>query len=96
MSPLDIFWHLLNGMAPAFGLALLAPALVKFVWRDQVRSVSYGRLVVWAFTAALLTTVLNSALLDRDGRMLGYANLVLVTASAIWWAALGPGSPKRR
>jgi len=91
-----MFWHVANGLAPALGLGLLAPALAKLFWRQRLRSNPYARLAAWSCSAALACSVLNLVLMDRDGRMLGYATLTLATAAGLWWAAFGPAARGRR
>ncbi len=91
MSPLDALWHILNLFAPALGLGLLVPGLAKLVWRKHLRATSLARL--WAVcTAACALCVLAGLLwLGRDGKMLTYAGLVLVSAASVGWMAFGPG-----
>lgn len=96
MSPIDLFWHLANGLAPALSLGLLSAALAKLVWRQRLRSNPYLRLAAWSCSAALACSVLNLVLMDRDGLMLGYGFLTLATAAGLWWAAFGPAARGRR
>ena len=88
MELLDIANHLLNFVAPALFVALLLAlagrvvrgrgALVGGFWRGLWRS-------VWV-NALLGSAVLTAGLIGfgNDGKMLTYAALVLVCASAQW------------
>lgn len=84
MTLQDIVWHLLNFAAPALALAVLLPAASALLLRPRAPWLPW-----WAqmlANAALGTLALLAALawLGRDGKMLGYATLVLVLAAAQW------------
>ncbi len=91
MSPLDIFWHLLNLFLPAVGLGLIAPALAKAVWWRELKPVPYARLVAWCMPPTAACVLVGLLLLGRDGRMGTYMAMGFVSASALWWAGFGPG-----
>jgi hypothetical protein len=95
MSPLDLFWHIVNGLAPALALGFLAPLFAKWTWRNGLRQKPYRVLATWAVAAAMLCTMVNALVLDRDGRLLGYAHLVLAVTAAVWWAGFGARSRRR-
>jgi hypothetical protein len=86
MSPLDLLWHLLNLLTPALGLALLAPALAKLVWRRELAAVPFTRLAGWVGAASALVVVGGLVVSGRDGRMATYGLTVLAAALALWWA----------
>jgi hypothetical protein len=86
MSPLDGIWHLLNFMAPAFGVALLSASLMKLLWRRELAPVSWLRLVVWAATAGIAALLAGLLIFGRDGKMATYGALVTASALALWWA----------
>ena len=44
MGPLDALWHLLNLLAPAVGVGLLASAAAKLLWRRALKAVAWTRL----------------------------------------------------
>ena len=76
--------HVLNFAAPAAAVALLLGVAVPIFWRKEP-----ARLAWWAQTAIVFAvgcaTLLGTLwLLGRDGRMAGYAALVLATASMQW------------
>lgn len=85
MGPLDLFWHLANLLAPALGMALIAPTLAKLLWRDALRAVPWVPLAAWVGGANALVLVLGLALQGRDGRMATYAAMVLASAAVLWW-----------
>ena len=76
--------HLLNFMAPAVWLALLMPGLGRLLWRGATR-LHMGEQIGVQLVAGLLVLIAGLVLLGRDGAMLTYAALVLVTGVAQWW-----------
>ena len=86
MSPLDGLWHLLNFVAPAFGVALLSASLMKLLWRRELAVVSWRRLVVWAAVAGVAALLAGLLIFGRDGKMATYGALVTASALALWWA----------
>lgn len=85
MGPLDATWHLLNFVAPALGVALLAASLVKLIWRRELLAVSWHRLVLWSSGAGAVALIGGLLAFGRDGKMVTYALLVVVSALALWW-----------
>ena len=85
MGPLDAFWHLLNFIGPALGVALIATALAKLSWRRELAAVSWRRLVGWATCAGVMALTAGLMVFGRDGTMLTYAVLVMASALALWW-----------
>jgi hypothetical protein len=85
MGPLDALWHLLNFVAPALGVALLASSLVKLIWRRELLAVSWHRLVLWSVGAGTAALIGGLVAFGRDGKMVTYAVLVVVSALALWW-----------
>jgi hypothetical protein len=86
MTPLDATWHLLNFFAPALGVALIASALAKLLWRRELDAVAWQRLALWASGAAALALLAGLVVFGRDGRMATYALLVAAVAITLWWA----------
>jgi len=86
MGPLDALWHLLNFVAPALGLGLLASGMAKLLWRHELGAVAWGRLALWACGASLAALVAGLVLTGRDGTMVMYAGMVVACALALWWA----------
>ncbi len=85
MGPLDALWHLANLFGPALGLALLAPALAKAIYRRELASVRFADLALAVGSACALVSLAALLLLGRDGRMLTYAALVVAAALVLWW-----------
>ncbi len=93
LGPLDATWHLLNLFGPAAGLALIAPALVKLLWRRELAATRWHRLAAWVFAASAMVTVAGLAVFGHDGKMVTYAAMVVACALTLWW--LGFGSKSR-
>lgn len=88
MGPLDALWHLLNFVAPAVGVGLLAGVMAKLLWRRSLRNVPYWPLAGWAAAAGLAALVLGLVVFGHDSRMATYGLLVVSTAGALWWKGL--------
>lgn len=85
MSPLDAFWHFANLFAPAWGVAALLALAIKGLWRREAQSLSWRRLWAWGTAGGTAAVVISLLLLGRDGKMAGYALLVLGVALPQWW-----------
>ena len=85
MSLLDAFWHITNLFAPAWGLAALLAASIKLVWWREARSQRWLRLWAWGAAGGAAAVLLSLVLLGRDGKMAGYALLLLGVAVPQWW-----------
>ena len=85
MGPLDLFWHLANLLAPALGMALIAPTLAKLLWRDALRRAPWAALAAWVGAVGVMVLLGGLVLLGRDGRMATYATLVVASAGVLWW-----------
>ncbi|RTL34389.1 MAG: hypothetical protein EKK53_26340 [Burkholderiales bacterium] len=85
MSPLDALWHLANLFAPAWGVAALLALAIKAVWRREAGGLRWLRLWGWGAAGGALAVIASLVLLERDGRMAGYALLLLGVALPQWW-----------
>ncbi len=85
MSALDAFWHIANLFAPAWGLAALLALAIKGLWRRLAKSLSWRRLWAWGGVGGSLAVIAALVLVGGDGRMAGYALLVLGVALPQWW-----------
>jgi len=85
MGPLDSLWHVLNFVAPALGVALLAASLAKLAWRHELAPVSWRLLVTCAAVAGVLALVVGLVVFGRDGKMATYGAVVVATALTLWW-----------
>jgi hypothetical protein len=86
MGPLDAIWHALNFFAPALGVAVLAAAAAKLLWRRELAGVAWHRLALWGTLAGAVVLVGGLVAFGRDGKIATYGALVVVTALALWWA----------
>lgn len=91
MSPLDALWHLLNLVAPAFGLGAIFAGLAKLVWWRALKPVPWWRLAGWASGAGLVALLAGLVGFGRDGKMATYGAMVLAGALALWWAGFRRG-----
>ena len=85
MSPLDALWHLLNLLAPAVGVGLLASAAAKLLWRRALKGVAWTRLSVWACSVSALTLLAGLVVFGRDGKMASYGAMLAACALSLWW-----------
>jgi hypothetical protein len=91
MGFFDALGHLFNLFAPALGVAALAAALAKGLWRHELKAVPWWRLAGYAAFAGAVATLAGLIMFGRDGRIDSYFALVLANALGLWWAAFGPG-----
>jgi hypothetical protein len=85
---LDAIWHLLNFFAPAVVVGLLTAASAKLIWRKALCSISWVRLSAWASASGAVALIAALMLLGRDGRMTGYAAMLLACSVSLWWVGL--------
>ncbi|MEK9804013.1 MAG: hypothetical protein VW475_11475 [Curvibacter sp.] len=85
----DILYHLLNFVAPAFGVALLLPLLGRPFFRAQNALVPWWAQMLVNFAVGVAALWLALWWLGRDGKMAGYAILLLATASSQWLLVRG-------
>lgn len=90
MGPLDILWHLLNLLAPAVALGMIASALAKLLWRRELGAVRWWQLAAWGSGAAAVALLGGLVISGRDGRMATYIAMVLGCAAAMGWVGFGP------
>jgi hypothetical protein len=93
LGALDAFWHLMNLFGPALGLALIAPALAKLLWRRTLKRVSWLRLSSCVGIACALIVVGGLIVFGHDGKIATYAAMTLGCALTLWW--VGFASPGR-
>jgi hypothetical protein len=89
MGVLDGLWHLLNFLAPAFGVGLVAAFLAKLLWWRDLKGVSPWRMAAWAVVASSLALIAGLLWTGHDGKMVTYGVMVLTCALALWWAGWG-------
>lgn len=86
MGLFDLLNHLLNFVAPALALGCLLAFVAPVFYRKN--ALARGRIAQAAINsvAGIVALALSLGLLGNDGKMLGYAALVLATATSQWWA----------
>jgi hypothetical protein len=86
---MDAFWHLFNFFLPAVGVAGLAAAIARLLWRREMKAVPFKSLWVWAAAGATVAWVAGLVWLGGDGRMESYGLLLLGCAAGLWWRGFG-------
>ena len=89
MSLQDILFHLLNFVAPAFALALLLPLISRLFMKKQGFLLAWWGQMLVNFVVGVVALLASVWWLGRDGRMLGYALLVVAVATSQWLLARG-------
>ncbi len=82
---MDGLWHVLNFFAPALGLGLWSSSLAKLIWWRSLRGVPWLALLGWSVSVCAVLSVAGLLLLERDGKMVTYALMVLGCAGSLWW-----------
>ena len=85
MNFAGVFFHLLDFLAPAMALGLLAATAVKVMWRSELRSARWLSLAVSAALASLVAELLGLMLTGRDAKMVTYMGMALACAAGLWW-----------
>ena len=86
MGPLDLIFHLLNFAIPALVVGVLVALVSPFFYRKRAVARSWYAQAAINFVVGLLALVAALAFFGHDGKMAGYAALVLDVASSQWWA----------
>lgn len=89
MAAIDAFWHVVNLLAPAGSVAVIAACMARLLWRRQLASVSWRRLVGWPAALSAIVIVAGLLMSGRDGRIVTYMIMVLACATGLWWAGWG-------
>lgn len=84
MTLKDIIFHMLNFIGPALALALLAPLLSRLFVRNSVFLLPWWAQVMVNFVVGVAALAASIWWLGRDGKMLGYALLVVAVATSEW------------
>jgi hypothetical protein len=84
MNLLDVLIHLFSFAAPALFMAVLIPLLARLALRKTTSALPWWAQALALFIVGLLVLVAGLWWLERDGRMLTYAILVLLTATTQW------------
>jgi hypothetical protein len=89
VGPVDVFWHLLNFFAPAFGVGLLTPLMAKLLWRRGLSGVGWPQLAIWATGCSALVLTLGLIYFGSDGKMATYGAMLVACALSLWWVGFG-------
>ena len=65
--------------------AVSAALAIKALWRRDAKSLGWRRLWAWGAAGGTAAVIVSVIVLGRDGRMAGYALLVLGVALPQWW-----------
>ena len=84
MDPIDLFFHLLNFLAPALGLAALLAISARFFVRKRTSAFALWTQIAITFVACALALGLGLWFFGRDGKMASYAAMLLCGASSQW------------
>jgi len=84
MSVLALLDHLLNFALPAFFMALVVAFVSRFTLPRRPSAPTFWRQVGLNSLAGLLVLVAGLIVFGRDGKMLTYAALVVVSATCQW------------
>ncbi len=90
MNPLDALWHFGNFFEPAWWVAGLLAALVKLLWRRELKTHSWSALAWRGAVGGSLGLLLALALLERDGKMAGYGLMLIGISLPQAWLLLKP------
>lgn len=91
MTFVDALFHLIEFLLPALGVAALAAAVARLLWRHELRGVGWRQLFGPAALLGGLALAVGLVVLGRDGRVGSYALLVTGCALGLWWRGWGPG-----
>lgn len=86
MGPIDFLWHLLNLLAVPLLFAGVAAGGARLLWRRRLSAVPWVRLLGASAAAAAAAAVAGLVAFGGDGRMAGYALMVLAVAAVLGWA----------
>ena len=86
MGPLDLLWHLLSFLAPAFAVALGVALAARLLRLDRAPSRAWWAPVAMNFIAGTVALGAGLWYFGRDGKMASYAALVLAVACTQWLA----------
>jgi ABC-type branched-subunit amino acid transport system permease subunit len=88
MSLSEAFWHVFEFVYPALAMGSLCAAGAKVLWRRELSGTPWWRLAVAVALAGIAVMIVGLSVFGRDGRMLTYAALVIVSAVVLWFAGL--------
>lgn len=84
MPPIDLLLHLLNFMAPAAFVSVVTVALSRFGRKKQAPLLRLWPQLAINFAICLSVLLAGLWFFGRDGKMVTYATLVVLSASSQW------------
>ncbi len=84
MGPIDLFLHLFNFVAPALSVALVVTVFARFIVPNRDSALTYIAQAAINFAACSLVLLAGLMYFGRDGKMVTYAAMVLVSATSHW------------
>jgi len=84
MSPLDLFNHLLDFVAPAFALALICAILGRLLMRGNAKALAWWVQGAVNFVVGVAVLAAGLVISGHDGQMATYAALVLACGTSQW------------
>ena len=84
MGFISLLNNQLNFIAPAAAVALLLVLAARVFWRKEPVTLVWWAQAAIVFAVGCIALLASLWLLGRDGRMAGYAALVLAAASVQW------------
>ncbi len=85
MTAPDLIDHLLNFVAPAFGVAVLLAVMARLLIKKRPVTPSLWVQAAINFFAGVLVLAAGLGYYGHDGMMMTYAALVVVCGTAQWW-----------
>lgn len=76
--------HAINFVAPALWLALCTPLLSQFFMQKRPVALTFKAQVAIHFAVCVVVLLLGLVVFGRDGKMLTYLALVLLSATSQW------------
>ncbi len=89
MGPLDLLFHLLGFLAPAFAVALGCALAGRWMGLQGVAGRAWWTPFAINFIAGAAASVAGLVYFGRDGKMATYAALVAAVASTQWLIGRG-------
>lgn len=89
MDLLDVLWHLLNFIAPAVAVALSVSWVGQFFLARPTHRPRWRLLLGINLLVCVAASLGALAFFGRDGKMLGYAAMVLAVATSQWLLSRG-------
>ena len=84
MGPIDLFLHLFNFVAPALSVALVVTVFARFIVPNRDSALTCIVQAAINFVACTLVLLAGLMYFGRDGKMVTYAAMVLVSATSHW------------